>query len=479
MSLQSEYRFLVAGEWRTSTDLRTLCSPYTGLAVARVYRAQAGDLEDAIAAAAAAHPLTRSLPAYRRAEILRATSRRILEERDHLAEVLALEAGKPIRLGRGEADRAAQTFALAAEEATRIGGELIPLDLTPGCEGWFGTVRRFPIGPIVAITPFNFPLNLVAHKLAPAVAAGCPVVLKPASQTPISALLLAGYLLDAGLPAEALSVVPCDPEAAAKLAMDDRFRMLSFTGSSEVGWRLKSRAGRKKVALELGGNAGVLILPDADLSLAARRCAEAGFAFAGQSCISVQRILLHESIHDRFLEELAAGVAELRVGDPLDEAVTVGPLIREEDAVRSESWIREACSEGAKLHCGGERQGALLSPTILTDVNSSMKVSCREVFAPLVGLSRIGHFSEGLERLNDPEYGLQAGLFTRDAGIIEAAYQSLEVGGLMVNEVPTFRLDAMPYGGVKGSGTGREGPRYAIEAMTEPRLLVQRPLPAL
>jgi len=478
MELQSEYRFLVAGEWRTSTSPVELLSPFHGKPVAQVHRAGPGDVEDAITAAAAAHPLTRRLPAYRRAEILRKVAQRILSQQEFLGRVLALEAGKPVRLGRGEAARAAQTFELSAQEAGRIGGETLSLDLAPGCEGWHGRVQRFPIGPVAAITPFNFPLNLVAHKLAPALAAGCPVVLKPASQTPLSALLLAQYLLDAGMPDDALSVLPCSPEVAGALVTDDRLRMLSFTGSSDVGWALKSRAGRKKVALELGGNAGVLILPDADLELAARRCAEAGFAYAGQSCISVQRILVHEAVHEKFCELLLQHVQQLGVGDPLDEEVLVGPLIHEADAIRAEGWIAEAVGAGARLLTGGSRQGSLLAPTVLADVQASMKVSCREVFAPVVAIVRVGSVRAGIDQLNDPEYGLQAGIFTRDLEAVETAYRDVEVGGLLVNEVPTFRLDAMPYGGVKGSGTGREGPRYAVLEMTVPRLLVRRPLGA-
>ena len=333
-------------------------------------------------------------------------------------------------------------------------------------------MRRFPIGPIVAITPFNFPLNLVAHKLAPALAAGCPVVLKPASQTPLSALSLARFLDEAGVPAGALAVLPCPAGLAERLATDPRPRMLTFTGSGEVGWELRRLAGRKRVALELGGNAGVLVLPDADLELAARKCAAGGFGYAGQSCIWVQRILVHRDVAAEFEGRLVEAARSLKVGDPLDETVTVGPMIGEAEARRAEAWVGEAVSSGARLLLGSRREGALFYPTILADARPAMKVSCREVFAPVVALTTVGSTREGINRLNDPEYGLQAGIFTRDLEAVLSAWRDVEVGGLMVNEVPTFRLDAMPYGGVKASGSGREGPRYAVRAMTEPRLLV-------
>jgi glyceraldehyde-3-phosphate dehydrogenase (NADP+) len=464
--------FLVDGGWRRSAETAAVRSPHDGSVVARVHRATDGDVEDALAAAARAHPLTDDLPAWRRAEILSAVSRRLRQEREDLARTLALEAGKPLRLARAEVDRAACTFALAAEEASRIGGEVLPMDLAAGSEGRFALVRRFPVGVVTAITPFNFPLNLAAHKLAPALAAGCPAVLKPASRTPLSALALARFLHEAGAPPGAVAVLPCAAATAAPLVEDPRPRLLTFTGSAEVGWELKARAGRKRVTLELGGNAGVLVMPDADLDLAARRCAEGGFGYAGQSCISVQRIFVHRDIADEFQQRLVAAARSLKVGDPLDEAVSVGPMISEQEAARAESWVREAAAEGARVLLGGRREGALLEPTILADVRPAMKVACREVFAPVVALAEVGSAREGIRRLADSEFGLQAGVFTRDLAVILAAYREVEVGGLMVNEVPTFRLDAMPYGGVRASGTGREGPRYAIAEMTEPRLLL-------
>jgi acyl-CoA reductase-like NAD-dependent aldehyde dehydrogenase len=464
-------RLLVDGEWRATPDVDEVRSPYDGRLVARVCRASPAEVEAALVAAAreAAHP---PLPAHRRATLLRGVGARIEAEREHLARTLALEAGKPIRLARAEADRAASTFRAAAREAERLDGEAFSLDGVAGGEGRWAITRRFPVGVVAAITPFNFPLNLVAHKLAPAVAAGCPVVLKPASQTPLSALALARLLQEEGAPPGSVAVLPCGSGTARALVEDPRPALLTFTGSAEVGWALKARAGRKRVTLELGGNAGVLVLADADLDLAARRCAEGGFAYAGQSCISVQRVLVHRHVGAEFEARLIAAARGLKLGDPLDEAVTVGPMISEAEARRAEAWVREALDAGARRRLGGEREGAMLLPTVLADVRPSMRVACQEVFAPVVGLTTVASAREGIERLGASDYGLQAGVFTRDLEAVLAAFETVEVGALLVNEVPTFRLDTMPYGGVKGSGIGREGPRYAVKEMTEPRLLV-------
>ncbi|MDP9267932.1 MAG: aldehyde dehydrogenase family protein [Acidobacteriota bacterium] len=405
----------------------------------------------------------------------------IRAQREALARTLALEAGKPIKTARVEIERAAFTFDVAAEEAVRIPGEYLPLDVMESMRGRWGLVRRFPLGPIAAITPFNFPFNLVGHKLAPAIAAGCAVVLKPAPQTPLSALNLARLVAEAGWPAGALNVLPLANEDAGVLVEDARLKMLSFTGSAAVGWALKSQAGKKRVVLELGGNAGVIVHSDfhsdsghadADLDYAAERCAVGGFSYAGQSCISVQRILVHSSVLDRFLAAFIPKVKALRLGDPMDEATDVGPLIRPSDAERVEQWIAEAVAGGAQVLCGGKRNGSLFEPTVLTHTNAKMKVNCREVFAPVVTVEPYDEFDDALRRVNDSPYGLQAGVFTRDAALIFKAFEELQVGGVMVGEVPTFRIDSMPYGGVKDSGLGREGLRYAIEEMTEPRLLV-------
>jgi glyceraldehyde-3-phosphate dehydrogenase (NADP+) len=332
-------------------------------------------------------------------------------------------------------------------------------------------VRRFPLGPIFAITPFNFPLNLVAHKLAPAIAAGCPIILKPAPQTPITSLKLAEIIHGAGWPPGALAVMPLSNEDAGILVADERIKLLTFTGSS-VGWDLKSRAGKKRVLLELGGNAGVIIHSDADLPFAAHRCAVGGFSYAGQSCISVQRILVERSVNQKFTDLFVTEVRKLKLGNPLSESTDVGPLIRESDAIRAEQWVREAVAQGATLLCGGARTGSLLEPAVLTNTRPEMLVNCREVFAPVVTVEPYDDFCDALLQVNTSPFGLQAGIMTHDARLIFTAYNELEVGGLVVGDVPTFRIDHMPYGGVKDSGLGREGLRYAIEEMTEPRLLV-------
>jgi acyl-CoA reductase-like NAD-dependent aldehyde dehydrogenase len=346
------------------------------------------------------------------------------------------------------------------------------MDLQSSTAGRWGMVRRYPLGPIAAITPFNFPINLVAHKIAPAIASGCTMVLKPAPQTPITALMLAEIVQKAGWPGGALNVLPLSNEDAVPLISDDRLKLLTFTGSSAVGWQLKAKAGKKKVVLELGGNAAVIIHSDADVDYAAERCVAGGFSYAGQSCISVQRILVQRGVFDQFVQRFLARVAKLKVGDPLDDSTDLGPLIREQDAIRAESWVKEAVKAGAKLLCGGERRGPIMQPTVLTATRPEMRVNCEEIFAPVKTVEPYDDFPAALGRANDSPYGLQAGLFTNDARLIFKAYDELEVGGVMVNEVPTFRIDHMPYGGVKNSGLGREGLRYSIEEMTEPRLLI-------
>jgi acyl-CoA reductase-like NAD-dependent aldehyde dehydrogenase len=461
----------IDGHWIDEGATSEIKSPYDGSLVGVVTLASPRQIEAAIAASVRAFQVTRKLPAFKRQAILRAVSSRIQQKRDEFARIMALESGKPIKTARAEVDRAIFTFSVAAEEATRIGGEYLPLDLQEFTAGRWGIVRRYPVGPIAAITPFNFPLNLVAHKVAPAIASGCTVVLKPAPQTPFSAFLLAELIHEAGWPAGALNVVPTSNEDAALIVSDDRLKMLSFTGSSAVGWKLKATAGKKKVTLELGGNAAVAIHSDADLEFAAERCAVAGFSYAGQSCISVQRILVHRPAFDSFLQKFIERTKKLKTGDPLDESTDIGPLIRASDAERASNWIQEAVSAGAKILLGGGRKGSVIEPTILTNTRAEMKVNCEEVFAPVKTVEPYDDFADALGRINASPYGLQAGLFTNDARLIFRAYDALEVGGLIVGDVPTFRIDHMPYGGVKDSGLGREGLRYAIEEMTEPRLL--------
>jgi len=464
--------FLLDGRWIADRKLLEVRAPYDQSLAGAVALATPQDAEAAVAAAVRAFEVTRKLPAYERQRVLRRVAEQIAAQREELARTLAREAGKPIKTARAEIDRAAFTFAVAAEEATRIGGEYLPLDLQQFAQGRWGLLRRFPIGPIVGITPFNFPFNLVGHKVAPAIAAGCPILIKPAPQTPLSALHLARLVHEAGWPAGALAVLPMTNADAAVLVRDDRLKMLSFTGSATVGWQLKAQAGKKRVTLELGGNAGVIIHSDADLEQAAARCAVGGFSYAGQSCISVQRILIERTVYDKFLAAFVPKVKALKTGDPLDEATDVGPLIRRSDAERVEQWVGEALAGGARLLCGGKRDGSVYQPTVLVQTQPAMKVNCQEVFAPLVTVEPYDSFDEALRRVNDSPYGLQAGLFARDAALIFRAFEELEVGGLMVGEVPTFRIDHMPYGGTKDSGLGREGLRWAIEEMTEPRLLM-------
>jgi acyl-CoA reductase-like NAD-dependent aldehyde dehydrogenase len=467
--------FLLDGQWRNDGERIEILSPGTRQRVGVTYRATPADAEAAIRAATRAFEVTRRMGGYDRQRILRAISSGIEKNREELARMVALEAGKPIKTARTEVDRAVFTFSVAAEEAVRVGGEYLPLDWQASTAGRWAIVRRFPLGPIAAITPFNFPMNLVAHKLAPAIAAGCTIVLKPAPQTPLTSLRLAQIIEQAGWPAGALNVLPLSNDDAGVLVSDDRLKLLSFTGSTAVGWALKQKAGKKRVVLELGGNAGVVICADANLEYAADRCVTGGFGYAGQSCISVQRILVEESAYEKFLSALVARVQKLKVGNVLDESIDVGPLISEEAAQRVIQWTEEAVRGGAKIVCGGHRNGAMVTPTVLTNTKPDMRVNCMEIFGPVVTVEKFSDYEESLNMLNRSEFGLQAGVFTRDFKRITKAFETLEVGGLMIGEVPTFRIDHMPYGGAKDSGLGREGLRYAIEEMTEPRLLAINP----
>lgn len=464
--------FFLAGQWCGDGQHLELKAPFDGAGIAHVVRPTREHLEMATVAAVKAFETTRKLAGYERQEALAAVHRGISDRKEEFARTLALEAGKPIKTARAEVERALFTFQVAAEESTRIYGEMLPLDAQPVAAGRWAVVKRFPLGPVAAITPFNFPLNLVAHKLAPSMAAGCTMVLKPASQTPLSALLLADVVQRSGWPQGALSVLPLSNEDAAPLVEDDRFQLLSFTGSSAVGRDMKRRAGRKRIALELGGNAGCIVHSDADLDYAASRVATGGFSYAGQSCISVQRVYVHKSVFDKFVAAVVGIAKKLKVGNPLDDATDVGPMIRESDAQRAETWINEAVEGGAELQCGGKRHGSLLEPTVLTRTKPQMKVNCMEVFAPVVTIEPYDDVEQALKSVNDSTYGLQAGLFTNDAKLIFRAFDVLEVGGVIAGDVPTFRIDHMPYGGVKESGSGREGIRYAIEEMTERKLLV-------
>ena len=464
--------FLVDGKWMDEGDLVEVRAPYDGAVVGRVIQARRQHAEAAIAAAVKAFGTTRRLPAFERQRVLRRVAEGNLQRKEEFSRTLSQEAGKPIKLARAEVERASFTFTVAAEESTRIYGEYLPLDWQEYTAGRWGIVRRFPLGPIAGITPFNFPLNLVAHKVAPAIAAGCSMVLKPAPQTPLSSLLLAEVVQQAGWPDGGLNVLPLSNDDASLLVTDDRLKLISFTGSAAVGWQIKKNSGKKKVVLELGGNAGVIVHGDADVAYAADRCVAGSFNYAGQTCISVQRIVVEQSVYGKFLDALLAGVKELKTGDPAEESTDVGPLIRESDAIRAADWVQEAVRGGARLLCGGHRQGSILEPTVLTGTKHDMKVNCQEIFAPVVTVEPYQDFEQALRQINDSAYGLQAGIFTRDAKRMFQAYDELEVGGLVAGDVPSFRIDHMPYGGIKDSGLGREGLRYAIEEMTESKLLV-------
>lgn len=464
--------FLIGGRWVHSTTAVPIHNPYTGDTIDHVFQAGPAEAELAVQSTVDGAAAMRRLSGYARSTLLQKAAQSLQTRQEEFVRTMTAESGKPVTDARREVGRAVQTFSIAAEEAKRIGGEVVPLDWSPGMETYWGVTRRFPIGPILGITPFNFPLNLVVHKVAPALAAGNAILIKPAPQTPLTSLLLGDLLLQAGVPPGGLNVLPCDNSVAERLVIDPRFKLLSFTGSAPVGWMLKAKCGKKKVVLELGGNAAVIIEPDADLDYVAQRCVTGGFTYAGQTCISVQRIFVHESVVAAFTEKVVARVQALAIGDPGDEATVVGPLIDTGAAQRIEEWIGEAVAQGAHLLAGGSRVGSVVRPTVLSHVTPTMKVSCEEVFGPLVTITPYREFEAALRAVNASEYGLQAGIFTNNIGRIFQAFEQLEVGGVLANEIPTFRADHMPYGGVKDSGIGREGLRYAIEDMTEPKLLV-------
>jgi len=438
--------------------------------VTRVAVADRGALDRAIAAAAAAAPAMRAMPAWRRQQVLQSFVDALTVRHEELAAALCVEAGKPIGDARVEVTRAIDTFRIAAEETVRIGGEIQPLDISERNTGYEGHIRRVPVGPCAFITPFNFPLNLAAHKMAPALATGCPFILKPASTTPVSSILMAEILAEQDLPAGAFSVLPCAGRDAAPLVEDERLALLSFTGSPEVGWHLKAACGRKKIALELGGDAAVIVDEGTDLHVAVPRIVLGAFYQSGQSCISVQRIFAHASLIDELRERLVHAAGKLRSGDPADETTFLGPLITRAEAERVKSWIDGAVADGATLLCGGGRDGSFIEATLLEGVPRSCELGCREVFGPVAVLAPFDTFEQAVEMVNASGYGLQAGVFTRDYARIRHAEREIECGGVVIGDIPSMRVDAMPYGGVKGSGFGREGVRWAMEEMTEPKL---------
>ena len=463
----------LAGRWVDSPDVLEVANPADpGNPAGSTYNATPDQYEEAVTAAVDAFAVTRTLPAYERGRILRDISAGIKARREELGRLIALEAGKPIRDALVEVDRAVLTFRLGAEEAERMTGELIPLDLLPSSKDRVGITRRFPIGPIAAISPFNFPLNLAAHKLSPAIASGNPIVLKPPSKDPLTMLTVAEIVESAGAPAGAVSILPMTRELGDRMVADERFKLLTFTGSPSVGWRMKERAGKKKVVLELGGNAGVIVDKTANLDWAVKRILVGAYAYAGQVCISVQRMFVQADVWDAFMEKFLAGVATLKVGDPLDPATDVGPMVDEHQASRTQRWVDEAVAMGGRILAGGQANGTFFPPTVLTDVPVAAQVCSNEAFAPLVVAFPFDKLSDAIAQVNDSMFGLQTGVFTNDLAGAWQSFGELEVGGVIVNDIPTYRIDHMPYGGVKDSGLGREGLRWSIEDMTEIRIMV-------
>ena len=477
MALRDQYPLYLANRPQQPNADLVVTDKFTGQPATRVAMADAATIDAAIAAAVAAAEPMAAMAAYERQAVLAHCVARFTERAEELASALCIEAGKPIRDSRGEVGRLIDTFRIAAEESVRMTGEVQPLDISARARGYQGLWKRVPIGPCSFISPFNFPLNLAAHKIAPAIAVGCPFVMKPASRTPLGAIIIGEVLAETGLPEGAFSILPASRDGADLFTTDDRLKLLSFTGSPEVGWDLKARAGKKKVVLELGGNAAVVIMPDADLDDAADRTVFGAFYQSGQSCIGVQRILVHDAVYDAFKAKLVERTAKLIAGNPSDEATFIGPMIDVKEAARLADWIAEAVAGGARLLCGGQRDGAMLAATLLEDVPKSAKLNTEEAFGPVAVFQRFSSFDEALAIVNDSKFGLQAGIFTRDLFEALKAWDRLEVGGVVINDVPSYRVDNMPYGGVKDSGLGREGIRFAMEDMTEIRNLVIRRRP--
>jgi acyl-CoA reductase-like NAD-dependent aldehyde dehydrogenase len=469
-----DWACIIGGTFRKTNDWYEVRNPFSGSIVGKVCRCSASDIEDAIQAAVTGAAETVQFHAHQRAVILHRLADLMTKHREEFVSLLISEGGKPRRNAEGETNRAIETILISAEEAVRIGGEVIPLDRTEAGEGCVGIVQRFPVGVVLGITPFNYPLNLACHKLGPAVASGNAIILKPSSVTPFSSLLLGRLLLEAGYPPAAVSVLVCLPELAEILASDPRLGCISFTGSPEVGWHLRSLGVCRKVTLELGGNGAVIVHEDGDLSRAASRIVEGGFSQSGQVCISVQRVYVHCSVYDSLLARIEERMDTLVVGNPDDPRTDVGPMISVSAAELAMNRIRAACSLGAILIRGGSLSGSVLQPTILTGTSAGMEVNCREVFAPIITITPYDTFEEAVTEVNNSVYGLQAGVFTRDISRARYAFSHLQVGTVIIGDIPTFRVDLMPYGGIKRSGCGREGPRYAIEEMTDIKMMIIR-----
>ncbi len=462
---------LIGGRWVAGDNYFEVRNPFTGDVLAKVPEASPENVKSTVAAARKAFE-EEKIAAYWRSEILEKTSRLIAQNKEDLAITISMESGKPITSSRNEVDRAVQTFKFASEEAKRIGGEIVPMDAAPGYEKHFGFYIREPLGVVAALTPFNFPLNLVAHKVAPALAAGNAVVLKPASATPLCSLKLGEILLEAGLPHGVFNILTGKGSSVGEaLISNEGINMVTFTGSPPVGRRIKRLAGMAKVTLELGSNSAAIIDGSADIETAVPRCVTGAFSYSGQVCISIQRLYVNKNIFDRFLDKFIQKVEELKIGDPLSEDTDIGPMINEEAAKRVQAWIQEAEREGAKIITGGRREGNVLSPTVLTDIKPDMKIMCLEAFAPVVSIVPFERFEDAIEMVNDSIYGLQAGVYTQDITNAFKAIKELQVGGVMINDIPTFRADHMPYGGIKESGIGREGIKFAVEEMTNIKMV--------
>ena len=466
-------QFYIGGNLTSSSETTVIKNPYINSEIAHIHLAQKEHIDKSILAAQEAFQITSQYSSYERSVILQSIASQLKQRKEEFAQLITAEAGKPITFSSAEVDRAVSTFEIASEEAKRINGEVLSLDVTAPTKGKQGIVNRFPIGIIACISPFNFPLNLAVHKIAPAIAAGCPIILKPASATPLSTLELAKIIARMELPKGAVSILPMDRKTGNQLVTNGQIALLSFTGSPEVGWKMKQEAGKKKVVLELGGNAGVIITPTADLELAVKRCIAGGFAYSGQICIHVQRIFVQKLLFGKFTGLFMEAVKRMHTKNPEDHATEMSVMIDEENAKRVEAWVNEAIKAGAKLLCGGKREGTYYQPTVLTNTNTAMKVNCEEVFGPVVIIEPYEQFSDATAMINDSRFGLQAGIFTNEIREMDEAFAKLQVGGVILNDVPLVRFDHMPYGGVKDSGQGREGVKYAIMDMMEARILVK------
>lgn len=467
------YKLYIGGEFIAGQTILEVRNPYNNEIVDTTYVAEKSHLEMAIESGLKSEELMKNLPIYKRFEILQQIASGIRENKAEMGLILAQESGKPLKYALGEIDRSIQTFTVAAEECKRLPSDYFSIDWTPAGHGKEAFVKYFPVGLIAGIAPFNFPLNLAVHKIAPAIASGNPIILKPARSTPLSTLYLAKIIDKTDLPKGALSILPMDRESGNQLVTDERFKKLSFTGSPEIGWEMKKNAGRKKITLELGGNAGVIVTKNADINIAVQKTLVGSFAYSGQVCIHVQRIFVQNEIFETFSQKFIEETKKLKIGEPQSLDTDISAMIDESNAIRVENWVNEAVNSGAKILCGGKRNGTFYEPTVMTNTSKEMKVCSLEIFGPVVSIERFENFEEAVRLINDTDYGLQAGIFTDSIKEINYAFNNIEVGGVMHNEVPTFRVDHMPYGGIKNSGFGREGIKYAIMEMMEPKILVK------